>query len=70
MTGPTTEILLRIEAYCRATGLSVTRFGEQAVGDRTLVRRLRDGRSITVHTLDKIENFMRPNLREPSRNSA
>ena len=63
MIGPTTEILLRIEAYCRATGLSVSRFGEQAVGDRTLVRRLRNGRSITLHTLAKIETFMRPRSR-------
>ena len=56
----TGENLLReIEAFCARAGLSETRFGVMAVGDGHLVRRLRDGKSLTVKRMDRVVSFMR-----------
>lgn len=58
-------LLSQIEEFCRASGMSVTRFGDQSIGDRGLIRRLRAGGSVTLPTADRIYKFIREH--EPSR---
>lgn len=53
------EIVEAIEAFLAESGLSQTRFGYLTVGDPSLVTKLRDGRGISIHTLDKIAKFVR-----------
>jgi predicted transcriptional regulator len=53
------EIVEEIEAFLAESGLSQTRFGYLSAGDPSLVTKLRDGRGISIHTLDKIAKFVR-----------
>jgi hypothetical protein len=53
------EIVEEIEAFLVDSGLSQTRFGYLTAGDPSLVTKLRDGRGISIHTLDKIAKFVR-----------
>jgi len=54
-----TEQLLRsIEAWCRATGTAESTFGRQAVNDGKLVARLREGKSVTLKTLQRLRAYM------------
>lgn len=52
-------LLEHIEDYLAASGMSASAFGKGAVGDPSLVRRLRGGSSISLKTIEKIEGFMR-----------
>lgn len=58
MTRSTDQLLLDIEAFIVARGLSATAFGALAMGDRHLVRRLRRGGSVTLDTADGLRLFM------------
>jgi hypothetical protein len=51
----TSDLIVRIEAYCQRHGMAATTFGRLAVNDGKLVGRLRGGRSITLDTLRRIE---------------
>lgn len=51
-------IVEAIERYCAKHGIADTTFGRMAVNDGKLVGRLRDGRTITLDTLTKIQTFM------------
>jgi hypothetical protein len=51
-------LLLEIEAFCKANGLSETRFGELALGDKPFISQLRAGRDLRVSTVEKIRAFM------------
>ncbi len=66
-------ILARISDYCRGNGMAESTFGRRAVNDGKLVSRLREGKRITIDTLERIENFIgtglpdgapKPSLRE------
>lgn len=57
-------LLEEVEAFIVANGVSATRFGDEALGDRHFVRQLRDGRDVKLSTVDKVRNFMR-DWREP-----
>lgn len=59
-------LLLRIEQYLRATKMTPTRFGRNAVNDPWLVSDLRDGRTLRASTaariaahLDQVERELR-----------
>lgn len=55
----TTESLLEeITAFCARYGMSETAFGLAVARDGHLVRRLRDGKSMTTRRLDQVKNFM------------
>lgn len=54
------DLIARIEAHCRQRGIAETTFGRLAVNDGKLLRRLRDGRSITLDTVDRIERALAP----------
>lgn len=51
-------LLMLIERYLRATGMSATRFGRQAVRDPRLVHDLRRGRTPGPRMRYNVEHFM------------
>ena len=51
-------ILAEISDYCRQAGMAESTFGRRAVNDGKLVHRLREGKRITVDTLDRIRAFL------------
>jgi hypothetical protein len=52
------ELLEQIEAFLSATGMAPTRLGQDATGERGLVKSIREGRSITLRTGRRLLNFM------------
>jgi hypothetical protein len=53
------ETLVReIESYCRQVGLAETTFGRQAVNDGKLMSRLREGKGITLKTMERARAYM------------
>lgn len=66
MTRSTDELLASIEAFIEKNSMSATAFGELAMNDRHLIRRLRRGGSVTMDTADLLRLFM-ANYRPPSR---
>ncbi len=53
------SLIRKIERYCREHGLAETTFGRRVVNDGKLMGRLRQGRSITLATLRRIDEAMR-----------
>jgi hypothetical protein len=53
------QLLSDIDAFLEATGMSRTRFGQQAVGDTTIIRRLRAGATCSLDMADRMRAFMR-----------
>jgi hypothetical protein len=51
-------LLAEISGYCREVGMAESTFGRRAVNDGKLVQRLREGKRITVDTLDRIKAFL------------
>jgi hypothetical protein len=55
----TEDLLDEIEAALRKTGISPSRFGEEAVGDRSFVFDLRKGaRDLRLSTVQKVRDFI------------
>ena len=52
------EILSQITDFCRRSDMAETTFGRRAVNDGKLVHRLREGKRITIDTLDRINGFI------------
>ncbi|WP_407169448.1 hypothetical protein [Bradyrhizobium sp. ORS 111] len=52
------EILGQITDFCRRSDMAETTFGRRAVNDGKLVHRLREGKRITIDTLDRINAFI------------
>ncbi len=52
------DLLLQIEAFLNATGMSPTRLGLDATGEGGLVKSIRAGRSITLRTGRRLVEFM------------
>jgi hypothetical protein len=53
-----TSLLSEIEMFIDAHGLSQTRFGQAAIGDKHFVKALRGGRDIRVSTERRVREFM------------
>lgn len=51
---PHADLIEQIEAYCQATGIAQTKFGEMAVNDPNLMRDLRNGRELRRKTMARI----------------
>ncbi len=51
-------LLIEIEAFIETHDLAVTKFGQDALGDRHFVRQLRHGRRIWPETEAKVRRFM------------
>lgn len=52
------ELLSEIEAFLAETGMAPTKLGLTAVNDSHLVKRLRQGSSVTLKTADKVRAYM------------
>lgn len=61
------HILAEVEEFLRATGMPPTRFGLEVDKDRTLVIRLRHGRSVTLAKAERIMEYLRKH--KPARKS-
>jgi hypothetical protein len=53
-----TSLLTDIELFMSAHGLSATKFGQDALGDRHFVKQLRKGRRVWPETDAKVRQFM------------
>jgi len=52
------QILSQISEYCREVDMAESTFGRLAVNDGKLVHRLREGKRITIDTLDRIQAYI------------
>lgn len=52
------EILRHISEFCRKVDMAESTFGRRAVNDGKLVHRLREGKRITIDTLERIQAYM------------
>ncbi len=60
------QLRAKIDKFLAQSGMSPTRFGMEALGDRAFMHRLRAGSEIRTDTIDKIDKFIdgwRPNTR-------
>src|SRR5579859_3118533 len=51
-------LLAQISEFCRQAGMAESTFGRLAVNDGKLVSRLREGKRITIDTLDRIQAYI------------
>src|ERR1700761_8381948 len=56
------EILAQISEFCRSADMAESTFGRRAVNDGKLVARLREGKRITIDTLERIQAYMASSL--------
>lgn len=56
--GSRMTMLVEVDRFLRASGMSATRFGRLAVGDPSLVRDLRRGRTPRPATIARITAFL------------
>ncbi|HBN92269.1 MAG TPA: hypothetical protein DD397_06875 [Hyphomonas sp.] len=52
------NLLAKIETYCKGRGIKTSTFGKLAMNDGKFVQRLKDGGSVRVETIDRLETFM------------
>jgi len=52
------QILSQISEFCRQADMAESTFGRRAVNDGKLVHRLREGKRITIDTLDRIQAYI------------
>ena len=52
------EILSQISEFCRQADMAESTFGRRVVNDGKLVHRLREGKRITIDTLDRIQAYI------------
>jgi hypothetical protein len=52
------KLIEEIEKFRKAFKMPMGQFGEEAIGDRALVTRLRAGRDVTTATADRIRAYM------------
>ena len=52
------QILSQITEFCRQADMAESTFGRRAVNDGKLVHRLREGKQITIDTLDRIQAYI------------
>ena len=58
MADKKSELMSEIEAFLADTGMAATKLGLTAVNDSHLVKRLRQGHSVTLKTADKVRDYM------------
>ncbi|MGB9174009.1 MAG: hypothetical protein WCC35_20780, partial [Bradyrhizobium sp.] len=52
------QLLSQISEFCRQADMAESTFGRRAVNDGKLVHRLREGKRITIDTLERIQAYM------------
>jgi hypothetical protein len=55
------KLLIEVDAYLAATGMTQTAFGKASVNDVALMTRIRKGSPITTRTLSLARRFMADN---------
>jgi hypothetical protein len=55
------DLLSRVTAYCRDARMAETTFGRRPVNDGKLVSRLRNGRTVSMRTAERVEAFVADN---------
>lgn len=53
------QLIEEIERFLALSGMSATRFGADAAGERGLIRRLKAGGDVTSGTIDRIRAFIK-----------
>ncbi|MEK9786399.1 MAG: hypothetical protein VW546_10355, partial [Gammaproteobacteria bacterium] len=64
LTSDVHALLNDIEQYCLVNNLAETTFGRRAVNDGKLCQRLREGKGITLKTINRIRSFIHPTLED------
>lgn len=67
---PHPDLLAEVLAYCEARGVAKTRFGREAVNDRSLVSDLLSGRELRLSTIAAIRRYMATGEARPKRRAA
>ncbi len=62
------QLLEEVETFLAATGMNASAFGHAVANEGKLVKRMRDGSSVTLRKADEIRAFMAAEL--ASRNAA
>ena len=62
------QLLSQISEFCRQADMAESTFGRRAVNDGKLVHRLREGKRITIDTLERIQAYI--GLRDAGRDAA
>lgn len=52
------ELLDTIERFLKRTGIPASVFGTEALGDPSLVKKLREGRTVRLDTAERLRTFM------------
>ena len=52
------QLLSQISEFCQQNDMAETTFGRRTVNDGKLVHRLREGKRITIDTLDRIQAYI------------
>jgi hypothetical protein len=55
------DLLSRVTSYCRDARMAETTFGRRSVNDGKLVSRLRNGRTVSMRTADRVDAFIADN---------
>ncbi len=58
------QLVCDVEAFLLATNMPPTRFGLDTVNDGKLVPKLREGKTITLETADRIREFINQYMRD------
>jgi hypothetical protein len=52
------DLLIEIVGFLEKSGMSPSYFGKRACGNSELLKRLRDGKTVTLRTADRVRFFM------------
>lgn len=66
------QFMAEVEGFLSRSGMAPTRFGQDAVGDPNLIRNLREGRSPSLKTVERVLDCIRRNdvaIHSPTTNS-
>ena len=62
---PRDELIKEINAFLKATGMSPSTFGYEAIGDRALIFTLNRGRDLKGGTIAKLRKYMAEERAKP-----
>lgn len=61
------DLLARIDAHLRVSGQTEIMFGKRAANNGHLVQRLRDGKSVTLATANRVIEYLEGHPPDPTR---
>ena len=57
-----TDLMAEIDAFLRSSGMPETTFGLNAMNDGSMVSRIRNGRNVTIGTVERIRRYIAEEL--------